>query len=143
MPDAHDLLSSLYTDDPADDWAGLLAQAGRAWLEGGLAHGEYLDGLHADDSRAQPATRALAADTTAAWPRRYTSGDWILLVDQHPDGGFFVRLQGPTEGTLLHAGEWSLAANVWQRLPLEDLPTSVSLRLTDGSVLTLSSDGDG
>ena len=138
MSEPVSLIAALQTDDAVDPWAALLAQAGADWLRAGLAHGEYLDGLHVDAEVPAAEARQLAADTQASWPRRYAHDRWTLLADQHPDGGLFLRLQGPTPGTLLlPSGELNIE-DAWQRAALTVLPESVSLRLPDGTIITLS-----
>ena len=143
MAEPADLLSSLLTDAPADPWAALLARAGHGWLQAGLAHGEYLDGLHVDASDGQAEVRRLAADTAAVWPRTFRSGDWLLVADQHPSGGCFVCLKGPGDAVLVvGAASWPLSPGVWVHVAIETLPEAVRLRLTDSTTVTLQRSRD-
>jgi len=103
--DARTLLEALLDTDAADAlgedaaWTGLLARAGRAHLESGLAHGEFRDGLHAEEGAAIEGVQRLAA-ATSTWPLTYGAYPWQLRVELHPNAGVYLWLDGPADATL-------------------------------------------
>lgn len=118
-------------------WTGLLARGGRAvraHLEDGLAQAEFEEGLYADESLQDEATRRLAADTDDDWPQRYTAGPWRLAVDLHPEGGVYARLEGPSSARL---ASQMLTPGVTAHVPDWALDGAPTLTLDDGEEITL------
>jgi hypothetical protein len=99
----------------------------------GLAHGEFADQLHVDDEPV-PAQSGPPAAAEGARPGAWSAGDHTLYVDEHPDGGWRVLLEGPRAAVL--AGR-AMVPGVWVRLD-QELATPPVLTLQDGSTLVLS-----
>ena len=147
-----DLLQALFEPDASleGDQAltAALARAARerrAREEGGLAHGEWLDGAFYEEEEAREQSRdpelvlrLAATPTPEGEPLRYTAAGWTLLLARRPDGGWSALLAGPEAATLELPGEPTLLApRSWTPLRAPTPPALALLRLADGRVLTL------